>query len=133
MEIPKHLKTYDLTSSTVWFNEEGILFSKPKPDAPVSPSNEEIKVDMDRLRGIIGNRKVCLVGESNPNSKPPKKEQRDYIADEISSITKAMALVASSPVSRMLANLFFSFKPPNYPIKMFSTEAEAVSWIRQYL
>jgi hypothetical protein len=44
-----------------------------------------------------------------------------------------MAIVTSSPLSRMMANLFFSFKPPQYPVKMFQNEKDATEWIRQYL
>jgi hypothetical protein len=133
MELPTDRKIHELKESYVWISDEGIVFSKPKPHAVVDQTIEEIKSEMDKLRQIVGNKKVCLVGEPNPNSKPLKKELRDFAADEIASVTKAMALVAGSPVARMLANLFFSFKPPTYPVKMFATEKEATEWIRQYL
>jgi hypothetical protein len=132
MEIPAGIKTLQLSTSTLWL-QDGILFSKARPDAPEEPSRDMIVKDMEALRTFIGDRKVCIVTESNPKSKPPKKEDRDFIAGEISSITKALALIVTSPVSRMLANLFFSFKPPAYPVKMFSDEHEATEWIRQYV
>jgi len=133
MEIPKNVKTYDMRSSTMWLDEDGILFSVPKPDAPLEQTNEEIKVEMEKIRAMLNNKKVCMILESNPNSKPPKREQRDFIASEIESITKAMAIVTNSPLSRMIANLFFGLKPPSYPVKMFSNDAEAKNWIKQYL
>ena len=132
MKIPTDLKTYELTSSILWFNE-GILYSTPKDGIPPQLSDEEIKTEMDKFRKITDNKKVCMVAEANPKSKPARKEQRDYIASELASVTKAMALVTSSPVSRIIANLFFGFKPPTYPVKMFTNEKEATDWIRQYL
>ncbi len=133
MEIPKDLKVHELSSSHIWIDKEGIVYSKPKTDSPPEQTKEQIVSEMAQLRAIIGDKKVCLIGESAANSRPPKKELRDFIAEEISSITKAMALVTPSPVSRMLANLFFSFKPPAYPVKMFQNDSEAREWIRQYL
>jgi hypothetical protein len=133
MEIPKNVKTYDLSSSIVWISDEGIVYSTPKDIEPPDLSEQQIKLEMEIFRSIIGNKKVCLVIESNPKSKPPKKEQRDLIANEITSITKAMAIIISSPVSRIVANLFFGFKPPEYPVKMFASEEEATAWVRQYL
>jgi hypothetical protein len=133
MEIPRDKITFRLRTSTVWFDDEGILYSKPDPDAPVDQSNEDIKEDMEKLRSFVGNRKVCIVGEASKTAQSPRKEQRDFIAAEIESITKAMAIIITSPVSRMIANLFFSFKPPAYPVKMFNTQEEATAWIRQYL
>jgi hypothetical protein len=133
MEIPANQKIYHLTSSVIWISDEGIVYSKIREDAPEERTNEEISQDMAQLKKIIGDKKVCLVGESSPRQKPMKKEQRDFIAEQINSIVKAMAIVTSSPLSRMMANLFFSFKPPQYPVKMFQNEKDATEWIRQYL
>lgn len=133
MEIPPNEKIFELTASHMWLSKEGILYSKPKPGVAPEQTNEEITAEMVKIRKITGDKKVCLVSESSSSSKPPKKEQRDFIANEISSLVKALAIITPSPVSRMLANLFFSFKPPSYPVKMFTNEKEATEWIRQYL
>jgi hypothetical protein len=133
MEIPEDRPTYELSGSTIWISEEGIMYSKPKANAPQERSNEDIHAEILKIYEIAGKKKVCIVSESDPNSKPPRKDQRDFIAHEIESIVKAMAIVTSSPVSRMIANLFFSFKPPTYPVKMFTNERDATEWIRQYL
>ena len=133
MEIPTDRKVHKLRGSYIWISDEGIVYSKPLENAPEEQTNEKISQEMEELKRIIGDKKVCLVGESNPRQKPPKKEQRDYIADQISSVVKAMAIITSSPLSRMMANLFFSFKPPQYPMKMFQNEKDATQWIRQYL
>lgn len=133
MEIPKNIKTLELRSSIIWFNEDGIMYSVPKPGVPPELGIKEVKEDMDKLREFIGNKKVCMLAESNPNSRPPKKGERDFIAEQINSIAKAMAIVTTSPVSKMIANLFFGLKPPPYPVKMFSNEKEAKEWIKQYL
>lgn len=133
MEIPKNVKTYEMTSSIMWFDENGILFSVPKPGVPPDMDRDMIAKEMDKLREIIGDKKVCIVSEANPNSKPPSKQERDFIADQINSVTKAFAIVSNSPVARMIANLFFGLKPPPYPTKMFTDEKEAVEWIKKYL
>jgi hypothetical protein len=132
MEIPKNVKTYDMTSSIMWFDEQGILYSVPKPGVPPDMTAEQIKAEMEKFRQFAGNGKVCMVVESNSQSKPPSKEERDLIATEINSIAKAMAIITTSPVSRMIANLFFGLKPPPYPAKMFSNEKDAVEWIKQF-
>jgi hypothetical protein len=132
MEIPKDAKTYGLTSSTLWFNDEGILFSKPLPGTPPELSKEEILKEMKKFKEITGNKKVCMISEANPNSRPPTKAERDFIAEQINEVAKAMAIVTTSPVARMIANLFFGLKPPPYPAKMFSNEKDALEWIRQF-
>jgi hypothetical protein len=134
LQIPENTKTYDLRNSTIWFSPEGILYSVPKPESTVDWTNEEIQEEMRRFREIIGYKKVCMIAETHPtNSKQPSREQRSIFATEISSVTKAMAIVTSSSLSKMLANLFFAFVPPDYPVKMCKSEEEAKTWIKQYL
>lgn len=131
MEIPKSVKTYEMTSSTMWF-EDGILFSIPKPGPPPELNMKQIDEEMKKFKEIVGHEKVCIVSEANPNSRPPTKEERDMVANIINDVTKAMAIVTTSPVARMIANLFFGLKPPPYPAKMFTNKEDAVKWIKQY-
>ena len=131
MEIPKSVKTYEMTSSTLWF-EDGILFSVPKPGPPPELNMKQIDEEMKKFKEIVGHEKVCIVSEANPNSRPPTKEERDMVANIINDVTKAMAIVTTSPVARMIANLFFGLKPPPYPAKMFTNKEDAVKWIKQY-
>jgi hypothetical protein len=133
LEIPVDAKLYEMTSSVIWFDKDGIMYSVAKEDAPIDRSMEDIRKEMDALRKIIGNKKVCLIIESNSRGTSPPKEQRDFLAEQINSITKAMAIISTSPLSRMVANLFFSFKPPPYPFKMFSNEKDAKQWIKQFV
>jgi len=133
MEIPNNVTTYELQESIVWIDNDGIVYSVPKPGITTNFSKESSKQDMIRFGEITGNKKVCLIIESNPHSKPPAKEQRDFIADQLNSFTKAMAIIITSPVSKMIANLFFGLKPPKYPAKMFTSVEDAREWVKQYL
>jgi hypothetical protein len=134
MEIPKDAKVIDFQTSLMWFDNDGILYSVPK-EGITEPqlSREETLERMKEFKKITGNKKVCMILETNSNSKPPKKEDRDFIAQQLDEITKAMGIISSSPLSRMIANLFFGLKPPPYPVKFFSNEIEAKQWIQQYL
>jgi hypothetical protein len=134
LHIPPDAKTYELRNSIIWFDNEGILYSIPKPEAPEEFSDENIQEELDKFRGIIGDKKVCMIAETRPGQQAQlKREQRSTFARELSAITKAMAVITTSPLSRMIANIFFSFTPPDYPLKMFNSEEEARKWIRKYL
>src|SRR3989344_1670640 len=99
MEIPKNAKTIDWATSTIWFDEDGVMYSQPKQGVPEPElSREEALEQMDRFKKLIGDKKVCMVLETNSNSKPAKKEDRDFIAEQLNEITKAMAIIAISPL-----------------------------------
>ncbi len=130
MVPPKNVKVINLPTSTIWFDEYGILCSVAK-NVPAQ-SLEEAKKSMEELRKLTGGIKVCLLSDSTESS-PLNKEMRDYVAEVIPEILKAVAIISRSPVGIMAANLFFSIKKQPYPVKMFDEESEAKMWLKQYL
>lgn len=55
---------------------------------------------------------------------------REFFMDQNSSF-RAVAMVAGSPATRMLANFFMGLKRGSIPVKMFTTEAAALVWLRE--
>jgi hypothetical protein len=138
MKIPENVKVIEMSTSLMWLDDDGVLYSIPRPGVipPDNLTREETLEEMRKFKdgaGLTDGKKACMILETNSHSKPPKKEDRDFIAEQLNEITKAMAIISSSPLSRMIANLFFGLKPPPYPVKFFSNEKEAKEWIKQYL
>ena len=44
---------------------------------------------------------------------------------------RAVALVADSGVTKMIANFFLTLKRGSIPVKIFTTEADAMTWLRR--
>jgi len=130
MVLPENTEVFEFPTSTMWFDENGILCSiaKKVPQQTV----EEAKETMEELRKITGGKKVCLLSDST-DSLPLNKEMRDYVAEVMPEIAIAVAIISRSAVGKMVANLFFSIKKQPYPVKMFSDETEAKEWLKQYL
>lgn len=129
LTIPENAQTYELLNSIVWFDESGILFSKPKETEYIEQTIENISSEIVRFKDITGNTKVKLIVEAHPKAKPIKKRDRNYIAGEYAKVIERMAVLTTSPVIKTITNIFFSFNPPPYPIKMFSNVEDAKAWI----
>jgi hypothetical protein len=130
---PKNVVEIDWYTSTMWFDEDGVLYSVPKHGVLYPQSKGESLKQLEEFKKLTGNKKVCMILTTDKSAPPPQKEDRDWIAKELDSVTKAMGIISTSPLSRMVANLFFGLKPPAYPIKFFSNAIDAKKWIRQYL
>ena len=130
MEIPNNVEIIETPTSTMWFDEDGILYSISKKHPP--STIEESQKALDDLKKIIKDQKVCMLLDIT-NSSPSSKEMRDFAAEEMPKIAKAIAIISTSALGRMVANLFFGLKPPPYPMKMFSDEKEVKEWLKQYL
>ena len=130
MVIPENIELFHFPTSTMWFDENGILCSiaKKVPQQTL----EEAKETMIDFIKITGGKKVCLLSDST-DSAPVNKEMRDYVAEVLPNVAKAVAIISRSAVGKMAANLFFSLKKQPYPVKMFNDEAEAKEWLMQYL
>ena len=129
LQIPPGVKTFEMTNSILWFDENGILYSKPKPKY-IQATRLQMEADMVILKEKTGGKKVFMIAEGHPQAESPRKEDRDYISQQLSELVKALALLTPSAVSRMVANLFFMFKPPAFPMKMFVSVSDAKEWLR---
>lgn len=129
MEPPKDAKVYDITTSTLWF-EDGILCSVSKKG--ISHTVEQAKMAMEEFKKVTGDKKVCLLSDST-DSPPIGKEMRDYAAEVIPEFAKAIAIMSRSALDKMSANLFFALKKQPYPVRFFDNKEEAKAWLKQYL
>jgi microsomal dipeptidase-like Zn-dependent dipeptidase len=130
MVPPKNAKVIEWDTSTIWFDENGILYSVSKK-VPPQTMEEAIK-SVEDFKKITGGKKVCMLADVT-NSAETTKEMRDWAAIELPKLIKAIAMVSQSPLGKMLANLFFRVKKQPYPVKMFTDEEEAKEWLLQYL
>ncbi|MES2513152.1 MAG: hypothetical protein V4580_03375 [Bacteroidota bacterium] len=130
MTPSKDAKVYEMPTSTMWFDENGILCSVAKK-VP-QQTLEAAKENMVEFLKITGGKKVCLLSD-NTNSPPVNKEMRDYAAEVIPDVAKAVGVISNSAVGRMAANLFFTLKKQPYPVKFFEDEHQAKQWLKQYL
>lgn len=130
MAPPPGVKVYDQPTSFMWFDENGILCSVAKK-VPAQ-TVEEAKKNMVTFLEITGGKKVCLLSD-NTDSPPANKEMRDYAAEVIPEIVKAVAILSRSALGKMAANLFFALKKQPYPVRFFDNEKDAKEWLKQYL
>lgn len=62
------------------------------------------------------------------------REARAYMAGkETGDVVQASAFLIGSPVSKVVGNFFMSVNKPLFPIRMFTSEAEAVEWLKGFL
>lgn len=61
-------------------------------------------------------------------------EAEDYAnGPEVSAVTLALAMVVSSPLMRLAAKLYLTYRQPPYPCRAFEDEASALRWLAGYV
>lgn len=124
-------KVYVEKGSIAWFDKNGIYISVPFKEV-VPMTIDDIKLSEENWLKNHGTSKICMISVVHPQA-PSTKEMRDYMALILPNYLKAFALISSSALGRMAANIFFGLKPQSYPAKMFSNPDKAKRWLINYL
>lgn len=127
---PSDVKVHDMTITTAWFDEDGILYAVSKKG--VGRTMENARKTLEGFKKLLDGSRVCLLVDSTYSSQTPR-EIRDYVAEEFPHMFKAIAIISGSALGKMVANIFFTIKKPAYPIKIFNNENEAKKWLKQYV
>ena len=121
----------ELRSQWIRLGEDGIVYIKTKP-----------RVDMDRADAEEGIRACGAMcgGKLRPalvdlsNLKSMTREARLYFAGpETAAAQSAAALVIKSPLTKAIGNFFMGLNKPLIPTRLFTSETEALVWLRTFL
>lgn len=93
LTIPENTKVLEWPGSTIWFDNEGVLYSISKK-AP-SRTLEETEKYLLEIKKLIRDKKVCMLVDVTHSSET-SSEVRDYVAEEFPKFIKAIAMVSDS-------------------------------------
>jgi hypothetical protein len=121
----------EIRAFTTWLGDDNICYTVVKPNAVIS-----IQDAMQNSASVkeVSEGKVypLLVDIREINS--ISKEARDHFTMQgrTPGVT-SIGLLVKSPVSRIIGNFFLGLNKSKVPVKLFTDEAKAVSWLRQYM
>ncbi len=112
----------------LWF-KDGMLFGKYAEhihiDLPIA------KFCVEKRLGFTRNKPyACLIDGRGIRS--VSKEAREYLATEGAVNLTACALLIGSVLTRTIGNIFLTVNKPQIPTQLFTDEAAAKKWLRQY-
>jgi len=106
---------------------KGILRSWCKPGTQIDL--DEAKEVVRQMAGLCaGHRRTMLVDMSNLRS--ITRDARQYFAGaETAELVTAGAMLVTSPLARVVGNFFIGFNKTASPIRLFTSEHEALEWL----
>jgi hypothetical protein len=115
----------------VHIDAEGIIRASSKPN--VDLDLESAQDCVQKLATMLGGvRRPILVDFTDMRS--VSRDARKYFAgEETAKIESAAALLVRSPLARAIGNFFMGFNKPSIPTRLFTSEAEALEWLRGFL
>lgn len=121
----------DTDFSKVWLGEDGVCRSVLRPNIVVGLT--EMRESLAAQKQVTEDGVVPVLVDMR-EIKNSTHEARKFAASvEYSRYVSAVAILENSVIGKILGNLFINFSRPIYPTKLFTSEDEAVSWLREKL
>jgi hypothetical protein len=115
-------------SGTITLDEElGLVRIKNKRG--VEQTIDDARKNIAELVRLTDDRPYPVLVDLDGSSM--SREVRNYYGGpEIRDKLGALALLVTNPVARVLANVFIAMKGSETPTRLFTSEAEAIEWLR---
>lgn len=111
-------------------DERGFIYAVMKPGCvmELADAQENLAATFE-----AAGRKPTRVLVDMRGVRAQSREARQYFGGpEAEQVTRAVALVVGSPVSRVLANFFLRLHPGRIPTALFTSEAAAIGWLEGF-
>ncbi|MBL7931288.1 MAG: hypothetical protein JNL60_05285 [Bacteroidia bacterium] len=113
-----------------YIDSDGILRIKVLEGAHIDV--ESLKADGEINIQLAGNRKVLALYDSR-GFFTIEPEAREYLRSGIVDPTRiATAVLTDRLATKLLVNFFIRFNKPKTPMKMFTSEQQALSWLKSF-
>ena len=116
----------------VWLGEDGILRAiSTLPNAEMKLEDAKEAVEAYRQ---AGQGKPRPLFSDSRKIKTLDRESRVYSASkEVARVITAAAIMIDSPVGRVIGNFFLRVNKPRYPCRLFTSEDEALKWLKTFI
>ncbi|MCL6418491.1 DUF7793 family protein [Aestuariirhabdus haliotis] len=109
--------------------EDGIMRVDYGPDAHVTLESVQ---HIARLAYDICSDKHPALITAQRTVKVDNEALKYLQGEEYRRISAAVAVVTKTPLERFLLRMYATLQPPTFPVKGFSSEAEALAWLESY-
>ncbi|MFL5762531.1 MAG: hypothetical protein ACJ77K_01235 [Bacteroidia bacterium] len=124
------MNVIEIRAFSTWLDDNGICYTVVKPNAVISI--EDAVQNTASVKEVSeGKIYPLLVNLKEINS--ISKEARDHFTMQNRKPgVNSIGLLIKSPVSRIIGNFFLGLNKSTVPVKLFTDETKAVSWLKQY-
>jgi len=115
----------------LWLGEDGIVRIIHVPGAEVTL--EDAKETMLAYLQIREDKRRPLFVDTRTMKFLAREARQYYAGDEAAKVASAVAIIVGTPVSRVLGNFYLGLSNPHLPSRLFSSDDEALDWLKGYL
>lgn len=115
----------------IWVGEDGIVRIIFVPGAEVTL--RDAREIMDAYHKLRKGRRLPLLVDTRRMRSNSREARHLFAGEEAQGSATAAAIIVDTPVTRVLANFYLGLSKPRLPSRLFSSEDEALAWLKGYL
>ena len=117
--------------SRLWVDDDDILHVEYR--AGVALSAERVREQLEAAVAVAGDRPMRVLADMSRDVGTGDRAARDALGGpESAARTIAVAVIVGSAVTRAVASFFLAVTRPPFPLRMFTSEAEGLAWLRTF-
>jgi hypothetical protein len=124
----------DTRTDRAWIDEENIIRVEVHPGEAVALEDAEEHIEVGRALAAGREYTLLLLDISGIHS--ITREARVHYSRQDQTpgrvLNRAIAILVSSPLTRVIANFFVGLNRPRTPVRLFTSEEQAVDWLRTF-
>ena len=112
----------------IWLRSDGIAQIVWVPAAVMIL--EDAVAAMDDISRLTGGKRCPLLVDAHDAGPMDKPARSEFVRR--SDLVTAVAILVSTPLSRIMGNFFIAVSKPVAPTRLFADEPAAVNWLREF-
>ncbi|MFW9993405.1 MAG: hypothetical protein ACFFD4_15280 [Candidatus Odinarchaeota archaeon] len=87
---------------------------------------------LDAFSTIASGRKLLVLVHEQKARLSDRPARVLFAEDTVVNAIAAVATIISSPLSKMIFNTYMTVNKPRYPIRVFTSEAKTIDWLKGF-
>lgn len=131
LEIPSDVEIEYGPSGPIWLDKSGIIVTVN--NGGKEHTLEDAKQAITVFEKVAKHLPVPLLVDFTKVKHMTREAREYYSSEENSKKLKALGILTSSNIGRMVANFFIGINKVRTPVRIFNSYEEAMQWLKQYL
>ncbi len=124
-------ETIETRAAEIWLGDDGIVRNTFLSQVEVT--EDDAREIRDANTKVTMGKKVPLLVDARKVKSVTRRARTFGARDENIEHRSAVAVLVGSPLSRTIGNIFMKINNPPYPTHLFTSEAEAIQWLKGFL
>jgi len=121
----------EVRSDIIWLDGDGIVHSEVKPHIELTV--EDAREVLEQIRLLSGGKRRPVLVDLTHCKAVSREARAHYAGEQGSQAVLAAALLTGSPMARVIGNFFLEINKPIFPVRLFTSEAQALAWLKSFL